>query len=100
MPEIVTELPLLERSIVDVLSFCLIDDPPELSIEPKYDEYSDDYYIVFVEQLAADFSWRDDGVQTRLCHDLEMPLQMILKGAKIFSLIMILSIINQNIEYS
>jgi hypothetical protein len=43
-------------------------DLPELSTEPKYDEYSDDYYIVSVEQLAADFSCKDDGLQTRLCH--------------------------------
>ena len=54
---------------VDVSSIFLIDDPPKLSVEPKYDEYSDDYYIVFVEKLAVDFSWRDDGLQTRLCHD-------------------------------
>jgi hypothetical protein len=49
MPEIVIELPLLERSTVDVLSICLTDDPPDVSAKPKYDEYSDDYYIVFVE---------------------------------------------------
>jgi hypothetical protein len=55
--------------MVDVPSICLTDDPPELSVEPKYDEYSDDYYIISVEQLATDFSWRDDGLQTRLCHD-------------------------------
>ena len=69
MPEIVTKCPFLERSIVDVPSFCLTDDPLELFIEPKYDEYSDDYFIVSVEQLAADFSWRDEGLQTRLFHD-------------------------------
>jgi hypothetical protein len=38
MPEIVKKLPLLERSKVDVPSICLTDDPPELSVEPKYDE--------------------------------------------------------------
>ena len=69
MPDIVTKCPLLERSTVDVPSFCLTDDPLELFAEPKYDEYSDDYFIISVEQLAADFSWRDEGLQTRLCHD-------------------------------
>ena len=42
IPEIVIEFPLLEKSTVDVPSFCLTDDPLELSAEPKYDEYSDD----------------------------------------------------------
>jgi hypothetical protein len=80
MPEIVTELPLLERSIVDVPRFCLTDDPPELSTEPKYDEYSDDYYIISVEQLVVYFSWRDDGIQTRLCHDFGDAIEDDLEG--------------------
>jgi hypothetical protein len=63
------EFPMLEESIVYILSIYLTDDTPELSAEPKYDESSDDYYIVSVEQLSVDLSWRDDGFKTRLCHD-------------------------------
>jgi hypothetical protein len=62
MKEIVTKCPLLERSTIDVPSFFLTDDPLELSAEPKYDEYSDYYFIISVEQLATDFSWRDEGL--------------------------------------
>jgi hypothetical protein len=80
MPEIVTKCPLLERSTVDVSSFCLTDDPLELSVEPKYDEYSDDYFIISVEQLAAYFSWRDEGLQTRLCHDFGDAIANDLEG--------------------
>jgi hypothetical protein len=64
MPEKELEFPMLEESIVDILNICLTDDTPELSAEPKYDEYTDDYNIVSLEQFAAGFSWGNDDLQT------------------------------------
>jgi hypothetical protein len=55
---------MLEESTVDIPSICLTDDTPELSVEPKYDEYTDDYNIVSLEQFVVGFSWRNDGLQT------------------------------------
>jgi hypothetical protein len=43
---------MLEKSIVDILNICLTDDTPKLSVEPKYDEYTDDYNIISLEQFA------------------------------------------------
>jgi hypothetical protein len=76
---------MLEESIVNIPSICLTDDTPELSAEPKYDEYTDDYNIVSLEQFVAGFSWRNDGFR-------QMPYQM--KDVWISSLRMILRKIN------
>jgi hypothetical protein len=54
---------MLEESTVDIPSICLTDDTPELSVEPKHDEYTDDYNIVSLEQFVVGFSWRNDGLQ-------------------------------------
>jgi hypothetical protein len=55
MPEKEPKFPMLEESTVDILNICLTDDTPELSIEPKYDEYTDDYYIVFCRTIHCRF---------------------------------------------
>ena len=52
---------MLEESTVKILSIC---DTLELSVGPKYDEYTDDYNIVSLEQFAASFSWGNDDLQT------------------------------------
>ena len=60
---------MLEQSTVDIPSIFLIDDTPKLSAEPKYDEYTNDYNIVSLEQFVAGFSWRNDGFQTYAISD-------------------------------
>jgi hypothetical protein len=55
---------MIEESIVDILNIFLTDDTHELSTEPKYDDYTDDYNIVSLEQFAAGFSWGNDDLQT------------------------------------
>ena len=60
---------MLEESTVDIQRICLTDDTRELSVEPKYDEYTDDYNIVSLEQFSTAFSWRNDGLQTDATSD-------------------------------
>jgi hypothetical protein len=54
----------IDRFTVDILSICMTDDTYVLAVEPRYDEYNDDYMIVSLEQFATGFSWRDDGLHT------------------------------------
>ncbi len=60
---------MFEESTVDIPSICLSDDTSVLSVEPRYDEYNDDYNIVSIEKIVAGFSWKDDGLQIGLSHD-------------------------------
>jgi hypothetical protein len=47
---------MLEKSTVDILNICLTNDTPKLSVEPKYDEYTDYYNIFSLEQFAPGFT--------------------------------------------
>jgi len=64
MPEIEPKFPLLEESTIDITSIVLTNDTFELSVEPKYDEYTNDYNIVSLEQLTTCAAWRNYGFQT------------------------------------
>ncbi len=45
MPEKEPEFPLLEGFTVDIPNIFLIDDTSVLSVEHRYDEYTDDYML-------------------------------------------------------
>jgi hypothetical protein len=59
MPEKGEELPM-----VDNPRTFLIDNTSDLSVAPRYDEYTDDYNIVSLEQFVASLTRRNDGLQT------------------------------------